>query len=52
MAVNHDDMSYVQVLGRCAFVSVKVCYVKGQGRLRFTRDGCTSWSFSFYEVSN
>ncbi|XP_065914002.1 PDZ domain-containing protein 8-like isoform X2 [Dysidea avara] len=38
------------VLGRCAFVSVKVCYVKGQGRLRFTRDGCTSWSFSFYET--
>ena len=31
-------------------MSVKVCRVKGQGRLQFTRHPYTNWSFSFYEV--
>lgn len=38
------------ILGKCAFVSVKICRVKGQGRLQFTRHPCTNWSFSFYDT--
>lgn len=29
---------------------MKICRVKGLGRLQFTCHPCTSWSFSFYDV--
>ncbi|PSN46043.1 hypothetical protein C0J52_07689 [Blattella germanica] len=36
------------VLGKAAYLSVKVNHLSGQARLQFTRHPYTHWSFSFY----
>jgi len=40
----------MQVFNRAAYVSVDVVKAKGSGRLQFSRQPLTHWSFAFYEV--
>ncbi|EDO37885.1 predicted protein [Nematostella vectensis] len=37
------------LFNKSAYFSVKMVYLKGQGRIRFQQSPCTHWSFSFYE---
>ena len=41
----------LQVFNKSAYVAIQVLKVKGTGRLRFTREPYTNWSFAFNEVS-
>ena len=41
---------FLQIFNRVAFVAIRVIKVKGYGRLQFTTQPCTHWSFTFYEV--
>ena len=43
----HLSVDVTAVLGRKAFLSVKVSRVAGQVRLRFSRRPYTHWSFGF-----
>lgn len=38
------------IFGKTAYLAVKLNSLKGRLRLQFTRNPCTHWSFSFYEV--
>ena len=40
----------IQVFNRAAYVAVDVVKAKGRGRLQFSRQPFTHWSFAFYEV--
>lgn len=40
------------IFGKSAHFTVKLNSLVGRLRLQFTRNPCTHWSFSFYEVSN
>ena len=42
----------LQVFNRVAYVAIRVIKVKGYGRLQFTTQPCTHWSFAFYEASH
>ena len=39
------------IFGRTASLSIKLNKLVGRVRLQYTRNPCTHWSFSFYEVS-
>lgn len=38
------------IFGRTASLSIKLNKLIGRVRLQYTRNPCTHWSFSFYEV--
>ena len=38
------------IFGKSASLTVKLDQLKGRLRLQFTRNPCTHWSFSFYDV--
>ena len=38
------------ILGRSAYVHIKIVSIKGKARIQFTRQPFTHWSFSFIEV--
>jgi hypothetical protein len=40
------------ILGKSAYVHVKIVSLKGKARLQFTRHPFTHWSFSFIEVND
>lgn len=39
------------ILGKSAYVHVKIASLKGKARIQFTRHPFTHWSFSFVEVT-
>lgn len=39
------------ILGKSAYIHVKIVSLKGKARLQFTRHPFTHWNFSFVEVS-
>ena len=39
------------IFGRTASLSIKLNKLVGRVRLQYTRNPCTHWSFSFYEVN-
>ena len=38
------------ILGRSAYVHIKIASIKGKARIQFTRHPFTHWNFSFIEV--
>ena len=40
------------LFGKSAYLAVKLAHLAGRGRLQFSRQPCTHWSFAFYEVCN
>ncbi len=38
------------ILGRSAYVHIKIKSIKGKARIQFTRDPFTHWNFAFIEV--
>ena len=52
ICTNHDlyFLFFMQVFDKAAYIAVELNRLKGRGRLHFSRNNGTHWSFAFMEV--